>query len=179
MFSTLSPLLALIASLLAAAWDARTGRIPNGLTLPLIGVGLSLNGAAGANGLALAVAGLVACGFVPLLLYRVSRGRGIGGGDVKLFAGLGALLGPMKGLEIEFGAFVVLACFALVRLAYAGQLLRVLANTALLLVNPLLPARSRRRPIRESLTEIRMGPAIAVACLTALYVTDRVESWLV
>ncbi len=113
-----------------------------------------------------------------MLLYRASHGRGIGGGDVKLFAAFGALLGPMKGLEIEFGAFVVLAAFALVRLAYAGELLRVLTNTAFLLVNPLLPSRSRRVPIRESLTEIRMGPAIAVACLSALYVTDRVESWL-
>lgn len=178
MFSTLSPLLALIGSLLAAAWDARTGRIPNFLTLPLIAVGVGINSAAGVSGLLLSIAGLVACSFVPVLLYRASHGRGIGGGDVKLFAAFGALLGPMKGLEIEFGAFVVLAGFALVRLAYAGQLLRVLINTAFLLVNPLLPSGSRRLTIRESLTEIRMGPAIAVACCSALYVTDRVESWL-
>jgi prepilin peptidase CpaA len=178
MFSTLSPLLALVASLLAAAWDARTGRIPNFLTLPLIAVALVASSLSGAEQALFSLAGLVVCALVPVLLYRVSQGRGIGGGDVKLFAALGALLGPMKGLEVEFGAFVVLACFALVRLAYSGQLFRVLANSALLMVGPLLPRRLRRAPIREGLTEVRMGPAIAVACLSALYVTDRVESWL-
>jgi prepilin peptidase CpaA len=178
MLSTLCPFMAAIASLLAAVWDARTGRIPNSLTLPFIGLALILNGANGARGLALSGAGLVVAAFVPVLLYRVSRGRGIGGGDVKLLAALGALLGPMKGLEVEFGAFVVLACFALVRLAYAGQLFRVIGNSALLLIGAFLPLRFRRAAIRESLTEIRMGPAIAVACLSALYVNDRVAPWL-
>jgi prepilin peptidase CpaA len=178
MFFTLSPLLALIASLIAAAWDARTGRIPNLLTLPLIALALVVAAASGASAAALSLTGLLVCALVPALLYRISRGRGIGGGDVKLFAALGALLGPMKGLEVEFGAFVVLACFALVRLAYAGQLFRVLGNSALLLIGPMLPRRLRRAPLREALTEVRMGPAIAVACVSALYVTDRIESWL-
>jgi prepilin peptidase CpaA len=178
MFSTISPFVALAASLVAAVWDARTGRIPNLLTLPLIAFALVASAVSGLQAALLSISGLGVCALVPVLLYRISQGRGIGGGDVKLFAALGALLGPVKGLEVEFGAFVVLACFALVRLAYAGQLFRVLGNCALLFVGPVLPRRYRRAPIREGLTEVRMGPAIAVACLSALYITDRVESWL-
>lgn len=171
--------IALVASLVAAAWDARTGRIPNWLTLPLVPLALVLGGAsAGWTAAAWSLGGLLACAFVPGFLYRATKGRGIGGGDVKLFAALGALLGPLKGLEVELGAFIVLACIALVRLAYAGKLLAVLRNASLLLVGPLLPARWRRSPAPEALTEMRMGPAIAIACLAALYVTDTLESWL-
>jgi prepilin peptidase CpaA len=171
--------LALAASLLAAAWDARTGRIPNWLTLPLIPLALLLSAvSAGATGAAWSLGGLVACALVPGFLYRATHGRGIGGGDVKLFAALGALLGPVKGLEVEFGAFIVLACLAVVHLAYAGKLLAVLRNALLLLVGPLLPARFRRAAAPEALTEMRMGPAIAIACLSALYLTDVFESWL-
>jgi prepilin peptidase CpaA len=170
---------ALLASLVAAVWDARTGRIPNWLTLPLVPAALLLHGAFGGTSAVLeGLGGLVACLIVPGLLYRISRGRGIGGGDVKLFAALGALLGPVRGLEVEFGAFVVLAVIALVRLAYAGKLLAVLRNALLLLVGPVLPARFRRSPEPEALTELRMGPAIAVACLSALYLADALEPWL-
>ncbi len=66
---------------------------------------------------------------------------------MKLFAALGALLGPMKGSKSSSRAFVVLACFALVRLAYARQLFRVLGNSALLLIGPMLPRRLRRAPL--------------------------------
>jgi prepilin peptidase CpaA len=140
---------------------------------------LLLHGAFGGGSAVLwGFAGMLACLIVPGLLYRISAGRGIGGGDVKLFAALGALLGPLKGVEVEFGAFVVLAALALVRLAYAGKLLAVLRNALKLLLGPVLPERWRRSPEPEALTEMRMGPAIAIACLSALYLADVLEPWL-
>ncbi|HVJ15793.1 MAG TPA: A24 family peptidase [Polyangiaceae bacterium] len=170
---------ALLVTLLAAGWDARTGRIPNWLTLPLVPVALLLHGVTGGSSAAIwGLAGLLACLIVPGVLYRASRGRGIGGGDVKLFAALGALLGPVRGIELEFGAFVVLAVIALVRLAYAGRLFAVLRNAVMLLLGPLLPASWRHSPAPEAMTEMRMGPAIAIACLSTLYVADLVEPWL-
>lgn len=178
MYFTFSPWLAIVASLVAAVWDLQTGRIPNLLTLPLVAAGLILAATSGSAALLFSAVGLGACALVPTLLYYLSHSKGIGGGDVKLFAALGALLGPTKGLEVEFGAFVLLASFALVRLAYRGQLFRVLQQSALLVLRPFLPKRLRRLPLQETLTELRMGPAIALACLSAFFLIDWVESWL-
>jgi len=78
-----------VAVVLVAAWsDHRHGRIPNALTLPALAAGLVLGSPAGA---------LVSAG-LPLLLF--GRGK-VGGGDVKLFAALGALLGVRLGLTVE------------------------------------------------------------------------------
>ena len=90
---------ALATSTVAGVIDLRSGRIPNWVTLPVAGAGLLAHlGLRGAWGLTESVAGLLLCGGVPLLMFRVSRGRAIGGGDVKLFGALGALLGPRMGL---------------------------------------------------------------------------------
>lgn len=69
------------ATLLAALADARTGRIPDALTLPALAFGLVVGSPGGA-----AVCALPA-------LWLFARGK-LGGGDVKLLAALGALLGP-------------------------------------------------------------------------------------
>lgn len=89
---------ALAATLLAIAiWDARTLRIPDFLSLPLIAAGL---GAAWAlsrlpflDHVIGAAAGYAAL-FLVALLYRRLRGRdGLGLGDAKLLAAAGAWLG--------------------------------------------------------------------------------------
>jgi prepilin peptidase CpaA len=169
---------ALLIGATAGIIDARTGRIPNWLTLPAAGAGLLANWALGGHaGLAFAAVGLVAAALVPWVLHRVTQGRAIGGGDVKLFAALGALRGPTAGLEIELSACILLGVFALVRLAFAGRLLRVLANAARLLTNPVLPKRWRRPIEAEALTEMRMGPAILAAVLYVV-AADRLTTWL-
>ena len=83
----------------------------------------------------------------------------MGGGDVKLLAMVGAFVGPTIGIEIELYAFVLTALFAGARLAYQGQLLKVLANSALLVTNPLRSKDRRRRAARRALdlVEIRAG----------------------
>jgi prepilin peptidase CpaA len=158
---------AVLVSLGSAITDARTGRIPNMLTLPALVGGLLLNTAFhGTYGAAAAVAGVVLAGGVPALLHRVTRGAAIGGGDVKLFAALGALLGPSVGLQVELLSFGLLTVFALIRLAFLGRLFGVLLNVLRLVASPLLP-KSWRTPIaQEALTEMRLGPAIAAAMLT-------------
>ena len=175
------PGILLAVAAFAAISDARTGRIPNWLTLPAAVLGIVFHAiAGGGTGAARSVAGLLVCASVPLLLYRSTRGRGIGGGDVKLFGALGALAGPGRGLEVELSAFLLLAVFALVRLAFAGRLLRVLANALRLLANPILPQRWRRPIAPEAMTEMRMGPAIAVATLSALALEhiERALPWV-
>jgi prepilin peptidase CpaA len=166
--------LPIVATAVAATMDARTGRIPNWLTLPLLMVGIGLQGVSrGSAGLMLSLTGLSLCGAIPWLLHRGTQGKAIGGGDVKLFAALGAVTGPFAGLEIQLSAFMLLGVFALVQLAFRGKLLRVLRSTLFLALNPILPSKHKRSLESASLTEMRMGPAIAVAALS-VFVRDQI-----
>ena len=176
----LSCSVAALASAIAAWTDHRTGRIPNWLTLSTAVLGLLIHGAmGGVRSLLVSALGLMIGAAVPAILYKVSAGRGIGGGDVKLFAALGALLGPSLSIEVQFGSFVLLAVFALIRLTFRGALWRVLLNSACLLVNPFIPPKCRRKVEPETLTEMRMGPAIACSVISTLVLEhlSRVLPW--
>lgn len=157
----------------AAALDFRTGLIPNWLTLGGLGVGVVLHVAvhladlssSGLVSAALAgvfntVLGVLLCGLPPYVLFRMEA---MGGGDVKLLAAVGAFVGPTLGLEIELSAFVAMALFSPIRLAYEGKLLAVLGNTLVLVANPFLPKQRRREVPREMMTAFKFGPAVFVA----------------
>jgi prepilin peptidase CpaA len=157
---------ACLATALAGAIDLRTGLIPNALTLPLLAVAMPLHVLTMHTGapeistwlwVGDAVVGSLVCALVPLLLWRSG---GMGGGDLKLFAALGALLGVRAGLEIQLVAFAVAALLVPAVLAFRGKLLAVARNIGRQLINPFLPAH-RRSPIPpELMTEVRFGPAI-------------------
>ena len=85
----------------AMATDLLWRRIPNALTLPTVFFGVIYNAspAPGAIGPAAALTGILVGGALLLVLYRMG---GVGGGDVKLLAALGAWLGP----EAVTGLFV-------------------------------------------------------------------------
>ena len=68
-----------------AVWDARTGRIPNTLTVPAIAAGILYSGFHG--NLLSSIAGVVFGGGLYFLLAATG---GMGGGDAKLGAALGA-----------------------------------------------------------------------------------------
>jgi prepilin peptidase CpaA len=120
----------------AAITDARTGLIPNWLTLPgLLGALLvhGLMGGPGAFGWA-ALSGF-SCGMVPLVLFRA---RAIGGGDVKLFAVLGALVGVHSGLEVQMTSYGLAIAYALCCLIIRGQLRATLGRAVSVLKSLLL-----------------------------------------
>ena len=115
------PYLALVVALVAAVIDTKTGRIPNYLTLPCLLIAPTVHGLTG-GGLQLATSlfGALLCLLVPWVFYRMSQGTAIGGGDVKLFAALGAWFGPTLGLEVEFASFVLLGVIAVTKLTFSG-----------------------------------------------------------
>jgi prepilin peptidase CpaA len=86
----------------------------------------------------------------------------IGGGDLKLFAALGALCHPLIGLELEMYAFVAAALIAPAQLAYHGLLLRTLLRSLSLLTNPFRKPENRVDIPAEMMTWFRLGPAILV-----------------
>ncbi len=177
----MSPMLPfLIAAILVAgiaAWtDWKTGEIPGWLTYGVLGVApightvrALASGHTGKEALmegAYSILGAILCGLVPLMLYRKDA---IGGGDVKLFAALGALCRPLIGVEAEMYGFFAAALIAPARLAYEGKLFRTLKNAMFLVVNPFLPKDKKQTIEQEMMTWFRMGPAILVGVvITAL-----------
>ena len=167
-------LLAVLVSAVAAIRDLRTGLIPNVLTLGTLVFavgghflhGWALGGwqAAGIQA-AFSLAGALLCAVAPGVLYWKN---GMGGGDLKLFAALGALCHPMTGLELELTAFALTALVLPARLAYEGRLLKVLGSSLALAVNPLLPATKRRTVPPEAMNWVRLGPAVFGAAVLTL-----------
>jgi prepilin peptidase CpaA len=129
-----STLIASSALLLAAAacWtDLRTRRIPNHLVLAGFATGLVLNaGAAGLSGIGRALAG-AAVGlalFLPFMLLG-----GMGGGDVKLMAALGSLVGPGDVVKLALATALAGGVLALLRVLREGRLRATLTGMAGLL----------------------------------------------
>ena len=158
----------------AALSDFRTGLIPNWLTMGALLAGvlghlsygtLLMDGRTGLHEAAASVAGLVLCAIAPGVLYWKGA---MGGGDLKLFAAIGALCQPLVGIEIQMYALVVAAVIAPARLAYEGRLLRVMAGTLSVALNPFLPRARQRALPPEALTSFRLGPAIFVGAALSL-----------
>jgi leader peptidase (prepilin peptidase)/N-methyltransferase len=100
------PLLIVLA--LVVVLDLQSRIIPDVITLPGIGYALLLAAVfRGTFDLAEAMLGALAAGAIVLLLAIVSRG-GIGGGDIKLMAMLGAALG-WKGAFMAFALSQIVA----------------------------------------------------------------------
>lgn len=75
----------------AVVWDLRERRIPNGLTIGAALAALALRAPAGGDAVLAGLAGL-GLGFLAALPFFALGG--LGGGDVKLLAAVGAFLGP-------------------------------------------------------------------------------------
>jgi prepilin peptidase CpaA len=173
----------LLLCAVAAYQDLRTGLISNRIVVVGVTAGLVLSwgsavysggftGLLGAVGLSLA--GLLLASAIPLLLYRAG---GIGGGDVKLLAAVGSVLGPYVGLEAELYAFSLTLLYAPARLIWEGKLLTSMRTMGRLVATPFVPQRMRK-PIVEAaeLTSFRFGPAIFLGMLlvTALRISSLI-----
>lgn len=80
--------------LISVVTDVRLGKIFDRVTVPCLLVGLFLNSmASGWAGAAFSVEGMAAAVGMALAATLIA-GRGLGGGDVKLLAAVGALRGP-------------------------------------------------------------------------------------
>lgn len=161
--AVVSALLAITGA--AAVTDSRTGRIPNWLTVPAIVGGASLAWVRGSPvSLFDSASGVLACAVVPVLLF--SRGA-MGGGDAKLFAALGAALGPSSGLGVQVVAYVAAAAYVLVAAVRHGRLGRTLAS-ALRLSAGVVSRRPDAPRSVEHPENVRMGVFIFAATAVCL-----------
>ncbi len=153
---------------LAAVWDVRARRIPNGLVLAGVAGALLLHGAQGTTALAASAAG---AGIALVLGFTFFAVGMLGAGDAKLLCAAAALLGlralpALLGFAALAGGLLALASAARQRIVLSalkdsGQL------TAHLLTLGWVPAPSRPAP--GTRVTLPSGVAIAVGALAARY----------
>lgn len=118
--------LLMVVAGVAAIWDLRWRRIPNWLVLPALLLGFLLNGFLYSwDGLGRAAVGFGLALLIYLPLYTL---RGMGGGDVKLMAALGAIAGWRYWLVIFFFTAILGGVLAIVLTLARGRLRRTLWN---------------------------------------------------
>ena len=119
-----------ISGTVAAFTDLTSARIPNWLTGPIFLIGGGLHAyAAGWSGLAFALLGALACGVAFLPFYVVG---GMGGGDIKLVAAEGCLLGLTHWFLFVLATAFCGAFMALVFAAMRRSLSDAVRNTRVL-----------------------------------------------
>jgi prepilin peptidase CpaA len=124
---------ALLTALLACATDIRTRRIPNRLTLAAVCLALLWRVATG--GVAAGAAGLAGCVLGLLLFLPLFIVRGLGGGDVKLLAALGAWVGAFLVTWTALYAALAGGLLALTLALWHGVMRRTISNVWLLLAH--------------------------------------------
>ena len=156
----------LIASI-AAVTDYRTGRIPNWLTLPTLGLTPLLFALESGSMIpaGAAIGAILACGIGPYLMFRCDA---LGGGDVKLFAALGGLGGISVGLELMMFSLCVALILSLVLLFRTGQVRQLMANLLRVFRNLCLRQSKRAHIQPAQLHSLRLAPAIFLGTLWTL-----------
>ena len=123
---------ALLVAGAAMLWDLRTRRIPNELTFGTAAVALAYGLVAGGPwGFLIAVAGWLAGAAVFFPLFALG---GMGAGDVKLMAALGALLGPVEAVSLAIFASIAGGVFGAIVALYHGYLRQAGINVWLMVM---------------------------------------------
>ncbi len=167
----------IFASLLAAACDLRSRRIPNLLTFPLLAAGLVwATWIGGFEGLAEALGACLLLGLPYVILFFFAGG---GAGDAKIMGALGTWLGIVNGVILLVVVALTGAAMALVFAAAKHRLqaaLSIVARTAGHLLGTLGTMYVRRRvrgvvaplPKIENMQTMPYGIGIFLGvCLTA------------
>lgn len=167
---------------LAITTDLLWRRIPNFLTFPAFFAAIILHiYFQGWTGLGLALSGAF---LAPILLLIMHGGRGIGMGDLKLAAAVGAIVGPVLAIAAMFLSAIAGGILAIAFLLKHGSPLRNLLST----FSIGLPFRKTKTAKNESSPEttgdsapktIPYGVAIGVGSLLTLVVSwwTGYENW--
>lgn len=157
--------------------DIATRRMPNIVTFGGVFVAMAIHGAAGfasagfvglVKGVGFALLGAFACGLIPFFAWKKGE---MGGGDVKLFAAIGALIGPSLGFDVEARAlafsFLVMFPYRLIRHRAVGVALK---NMVTGLANCFRSKDARVAYLEgPKLPPVILGPAIGVAFALTIF----------
>ncbi len=157
--SGLVPSLAVLTvGVIACVTDVRSRRIPNVLTFAAAGAGIVFHSlTAGWGGLQLSVTGW---GTGVLLFLPFFLLKGMGAGDVKLLAALGAWLGPMQTVWLALFTSISGGVLALVVASVRGYLGTVFRNLGQMLLFWYVAG---PRPVPEQTLDQSKSPRLAYA----------------
>lgn len=152
---------------LAVICDLRTRRIPNALTVTGLLTALALGALAGWQPF---LAGLAGAGVALALSLPLVMLGGLGGGDAKLLAAVGAYLGPADLLTALLITALVGGAMALALAVHRGQLRQTLAHVGGLLARLGRPTGGDPQPAPRTIRTagaltIPYGVAIGVGAL--------------
>ena len=152
-----------IVGMAACVWDLRTQRIPNGLTLSAAVAALVFQAAtAGWAGVGFSMSGWLAGTLVFFPFFVV---RGMGAGDVKLLAAVGAWLGPTQVAIAALATSIAGGVIAIVVALGYGYLRQALSNVYLLLMHWRVVG---VRPLEQVTLRGTKGPRLAYAIPIAI-----------
>jgi leader peptidase (prepilin peptidase)/N-methyltransferase len=118
---SLSLLIFVSLVIICAGTDLNTGLILNSVTFPGIALGIALSFLVPSMTPLGSLLGVLVSGGVVWLMFVVTRGRGMGGGDVKFMAMVGAFLGWERGLLTLFLGALVGSVVGIARIALGKQ----------------------------------------------------------
>jgi prepilin peptidase CpaA len=144
--------------ILACITDLRTRRIPNALTFSAVVAALLFHLLTG--GLSAAGWSVAGCLLGALLFFPMFALRGMGAGDVKLLAAVGAWLGPSQVAMAALATSVAGGAIAIVVALARGYLNAAARNLWVLLMHWRIMG---VRPLREVSLEGTRGPRLAYA----------------
>lgn len=162
----------------AALTDFFTRRIPNLLTFGGLALGLVAHGSIGfveggisaaSRGVLLSLAGAFLCALLPFLSFVRKQ---MGGGDVKLFAMIGAMAGPSLGLDAQLltFAFVLFVVYPLTAVRTGALRAKLEQWRSKLRGESIAPQAVRQAP------RVILGPAILLGLCVAM-VRQGVMPW--
>ena len=150
----------------AAWWDVNTGRIPNQLTMTGLAAALILRAPLGYDILLQGLAGAGIALGLALVFYLL---RAIGGGDVKLLAGVGAFLGSGEVLGALALIVVLGAAYALLTVSLRGLLPLLVLNTLDLIKSWLTLGRAGQIRKLESPSALTIPYGVPIALGTLIW----------
>jgi prepilin peptidase CpaA len=119
--------------LVAAVYDFRFRRIPNWLTLSGVLVGIGLNWFLYWDAVKWPRSALLGLGLAFLIYFPLYLLRGMGAGDVKLMAAVGAVVGPANWFGIFILSSVLGGLAAVFLVMYKGRLAKTFSNVGYML----------------------------------------------
>jgi prepilin peptidase CpaA len=155
---TLKSAVVVSVALLACVTDLRSRRIPNVLTFGAALAGLLYGGwTDGWSGLGSAALGFLVGGVAFIVPFALG---GLGGGDIKLLAAIGAWLGPSGAIWLVLYTGIAGGVMALVVALASGYLGQALRNVRMLLMHWRIWG---LRPLSEVSLDSSNGPRLAYA----------------
>jgi prepilin peptidase CpaA len=162
-------LILIVFVLIAATYDAATQKIPNWTSLLIVALGGGWNNFS-AEGLGIGDSGLgLLVGFLLMLPSYVFGG--MGAGDVKLMAAIGAVVGINHVLDVVLYSYMAMFLMALLYIVVKGDLVKLLRRLQTLIYGVFSGVLAYQKPAPSDAASSRLplAPAIALATCYVLY----------